>query len=342
MEGRWLSAGAALCRCWGALAQPAGFGVPHGSLGSAGWLGTAGMAGPWRGLHPCFLPRAPGSFLAAPLSARSSFLFFFSFSPPEENSIVLFLVVTARLLAATSLCSLLCLKAAGGSLGVGAAGGPRCACRWSCAAARCRRSASGSSCAWRSLAEPDAAVHGLFHVAARRWSGLLPLTGINELLAPPRVDKSPRGWGGSPRISGGGAGLWVQVVPGGSCNPSPPSAPPPSPSESWERFWFLGSWTTSCQEHKWQLAFGACWVGKGNRYGRVRVRPWRGAGPPAQWVPASCSSSPGWANCFHGRVWVTWGSAQGAARSGCPHCPQTSGCGWGGSQDSAPGCLWWV
>lgn len=127
MEGRWLSAGAALCRCWGALAQPEGFGVPRGSLGSAGWLWTAG---PWRGLHPCFLPRAPGSLLAAPLSARSSFLFFFSFSPPEENSIVLFLVVTARLLAATSLCSLLCLKAAGGSLGVGAAGGPRCACRW--------------------------------------------------------------------------------------------------------------------------------------------------------------------------------------------------------------------
>lgn len=79
MEGRWLSAGAALCRCWGALAQPAGFGVPCSSLGSAGWLGAAG---PWRGLHPCFLPRAPRSLLAAPLSARSSFLFFFFlFSP---------------------------------------------------------------------------------------------------------------------------------------------------------------------------------------------------------------------------------------------------------------------
>lgn len=141
---------------------------------------------------------------------------------------------------------------------------------------------------------------------------------------------NPPGAGAAPPESAVAGGCGCRLCRGGSCNPSPPSAPLPSPSESWERFWFLGSWTTSCQEHKWQLAFGACWVGKGNRYGRVRVRPWRGAGPPAQRVPASCSSSPGWANCFHGRVWVTWESAQGAARSGCPHCPQTSGCGWGG------------
>lgn len=147
---------------------------------------------------------------------------------------------------------------------------------------------------------------------------------MNELLAPPWVDKSP-GAGVAPRESAAG-GCGCRLCRGGSCNPSPPSAPPPSPSESWERFWFLGSWATSCREHKWQLALGACWLGKGNRYGRVRVRPWRGAGLPAQRVPASCS----WADCFHGRVWVTWASAQGAARSGCPRSPQTSGCGCGG------------
>lgn len=124
---------------------------------------------------------------------------------------------------------------------------------------------------------------------------------------------------------------------GERCNPRPPS-----PSESWEQFWFLCSGTNSCREQKWQLAFGACLVGKGNRYARVRVHPrrgarpsaaLRGAGPPAQRVPASCSWSPGWANCFHGRVWVTWGSAQGAARSGDghPRCPRTSGCGWRGA-----------
>lgn len=103
----------AACRGWG---PPVAAGALRG-----GW----GQQGPGGGCTPAFCPvfLVPFSQPLCQQEAVLFLLFFFFFFPPEENSIVLFLVVTARLLAATLLCSLLRLKAAGGSLGVGVAEG---------------------------------------------------------------------------------------------------------------------------------------------------------------------------------------------------------------------------
>lgn len=87
-----------------------------------------------------------------------SFYFF-----PEENSIVLFIVVTARLLAATSFCS---------SCSPMAAGGPGV-----CAVQRC-------AAVLLDLLLP---VCALFHAAAHQRSALLPLSRINEWAPSPRL-----------------------------------------------------------------------------------------------------------------------------------------------------------
>lgn len=82
MEGRWLSAGVALCRCWGALAQPEGFGVPPWQPGLCGVAGDSGDSRALKGAAP--LLSAPCSRFPSRspfVSKKQLFVFLFLFSP---------------------------------------------------------------------------------------------------------------------------------------------------------------------------------------------------------------------------------------------------------------------
>lgn len=156
-----------------------------------------------------------------------SFYFF-----PEENSIVLFIVVTARLLAATSFCS---------SCSPTAAGVPGCAWRsavlrscWICSrpSARCSTRPLISA----QLCFPSAELTSRLH--PHSCGSVHP----SRLQHPNPVSPCP-----------GCAGL--------CCNPNPPSAQPCFPLEFREQFWLLGWWISSCWDQKRQLAFGVL-VGK--------------------------------------------------------------------------------